>query len=183
MNSSRAICKLLVHFRFHLFQTVGSENGFHFSKNLSEMIGHAQAGSQVQKKAGTQAPRRRRCSLQLFRKDSYLIGNLRTATHKLIPPGAGASLACWTLSGLRTLPSTGRRSSSFAAWLAASFVPDRAAMELHIPPPPPASPWMANSKRHWPWLAQTYEERLRLFCSDSHKVERTSELQKALASL
>ena len=42
---------------------------------------------------------------------------------------------------------------------------------------------MANSKRHWLWLAKTYEERLRLYWADRRhtEVERNSGLLKALA--
>ena len=66
-------------------------------------------------------------------------------------------------------------------------VPSHVAMDqprvlcLKPPIPPPASPWLANSKRHWLWLARKYEERLIIYKNDYDKVKLIEELQKTLA--
>ncbi len=41
---------------------------------------------------------------------------------------------------------------------------------------------MANSKRQWLYLAQTYEERLQLYWGDRGEAERSAKLQEELAN-
>ncbi len=54
-------------------------------------------------------------------------------------------------------------------------------MEVEVPPPPPASPWVANSKQHWLFLTKTYKERLKLYWKNLHGEEREEDLKKQLA--
>ena len=73
------------------------------------------------------------------------------------------------------------RRSTLGAWLkpVQSRAPD--IMEVEVPPPPPASPWVANSKQHWLYLTKTYKERLKLYWKNLHGEEREEDLKKQLA--
>ena len=53
-------------------------------------------------------------------------------------------------------------------------------VSVEVPPPPPTSPCVANSKQHWLFLTKTYQERLKLFWSNFHSEEREEELKREL---